>query len=45
MENSSHPEKVFPKQLEKLKEEGLLQTDDNEVPLTKQSELWKGNVA
>jgi len=39
------PEKVFPKQIEKLKSEGLLETDDNEVRLTKKGELWKGNIA
>ena len=39
------PEKVFPKQIEKLKTEGLLETDDNEVRLTKKGELWKGNIA
>ena len=39
------PEKVFPKQIEKLKAEGLLETDDNEVRLTKKGELWKGNIA
>jgi oxygen-independent coproporphyrinogen III oxidase len=39
------PEKVFPKQIEKLKAEGLLETDENEVRLTKKGELWKGNIA
>ncbi|MCL5876500.1 MAG: coproporphyrinogen III oxidase family protein [Candidatus Bathyarchaeota archaeon] len=39
------PEKVFPKQIEKLKAEGLLETDDNEIRLTKKGELWKGNIA
>jgi oxygen-independent coproporphyrinogen III oxidase len=39
------PEKVFPKQIEKLKAEGLLETDDKEVRLTKKGELWKGNIA
>lgn len=39
------PEKVFPKQIEKLKAEGLLVTDENEVRLTKKGELWKGNIA
>ncbi len=39
------PEKVFPKQIEKLKAEGLLETDANEVRLTKKGELWKGNIA
>jgi oxygen-independent coproporphyrinogen-3 oxidase len=39
------PEAVFPKQIEKLKAEGLLETDDKEVRLTKKGELWKGNIA
>ena len=39
------PEKVFPKQLQKLKDQGLIEIDDNEVRLTKQGELWKGNIA
>ncbi len=39
------PEKVFPKQIEKLKAEGLIETDDKEVRLTKKGELWKGNIA
>jgi len=39
------PEAVFPKQIEKLKAEGLLETDENEVRLTKKGELWKGNIA
>ncbi len=39
------PEAVFPKQIEKLKAEGLIETDDKEVRLTKKGELWKGNIA
>jgi oxygen-independent coproporphyrinogen III oxidase len=39
------PEKVFPKQLEKLKREGLIEIDQKEVRLTKQGEVWKGNIA
>jgi len=39
------PEQVFPKQLKKLKDQGLIEIDDNEVRLTKQGELWKGNIA
>jgi len=39
------PEAAFPKQIEKLKAEGLLETDENEVRLTKKGELWKGNIA
>jgi oxygen-independent coproporphyrinogen-3 oxidase len=39
------PEQVFPKQLQKLKDQGLIEIDVNEVRLTKQGELWKGNIA
>ena len=39
------PEKVFPKQLEKLKEKGLIEIDDKEVRITKLGEVWKGNIA
>ena len=39
------PEKVFPTQLQKLKEKGLIEIDDKEVRLTKLGEVWKGNIA
>ena len=39
------PEKVFPKQLQKLKEKGLIEIDDKEVRITKLGEVWKGNIA
>jgi coproporphyrinogen III oxidase-like Fe-S oxidoreductase len=39
------PEEVFPKQLQKLEDEGLIEIDDNEIRLTKHGELWKGNIA
>jgi coproporphyrinogen III oxidase-like Fe-S oxidoreductase len=39
------PENVFPKQLQKLKEQGLIEIDDKEIRLTKKGELWKGNIA
>ena len=39
------PEKVFPKQLQKLKEKGLIEIDAKEVRLTKLGEIWKGNIA
>jgi len=39
------PEKVFPKQLQKLESQGLIEIDDKEVRLTKKGELWKGNIA
>jgi len=39
------PEKVFPAQLQKLKDQGLIEIDENEIRLTKQGEVWKGNIA
>jgi oxygen-independent coproporphyrinogen III oxidase len=39
------PEDVFPKELQNLKAKGLIETDDKEVRLTKQGEVWKGNIA
>ena len=39
------PEDVFPKQLKSLKEKGLIEIDDKEVRITKQGEVWKGNIA
>jgi oxygen-independent coproporphyrinogen III oxidase len=39
------PEDVFPKQLKNLRKKGLIEIDQNEVRLTKQGEVWKGNIA
>ena len=39
------PEQVFPKQLQSLKEKGLIDIDEKEVRLTKLGEVWKGNIA
>ena len=39
------PENVFPKQLQKLKDKGLIEIDDEEIRLTKLGEIWKGNIA
>jgi oxygen-independent coproporphyrinogen-3 oxidase len=39
------PEQVFPKQLQKLKEKGLIEIDDKEVRITKLGGVWKGNIA
>jgi oxygen-independent coproporphyrinogen-3 oxidase len=39
------PEQVFPQQLKKLKEKGLIEIDDKEVRITKLGEIWKGNIA
>jgi len=39
------PEQVFPQQLQKLKEKGLIEIDEKEVRITKLGEVWKGNIA
>jgi coproporphyrinogen III oxidase-like Fe-S oxidoreductase len=39
------PEDVFPKQLKNLQTKGLIDIDDKEVRITKQGEVWKGNIA
>jgi oxygen-independent coproporphyrinogen-3 oxidase len=39
------PEDVFPLQLQNLKAKGLIEVDESEVRLTKQGEVWKGNIA
>ncbi len=39
------PEQVFPTQLQKLQEQGLIEIDESEIRLTKKGELWKGNIA
>ena len=39
------PEDVFPQQLKNLQAKGLIEVDDKEVRLTKQGEVWKGNIA
>src|SRR5665647_1696299 len=39
------PEDVFPQQLKNLKAKGLIEIDAKEVRLTKQGEIWKGNIA
>jgi len=39
------PEQVFPQQLQKLKEKGLIEIDDKEIRITKLGEVWKGNIA
>ncbi len=39
------PEDVFPQQLKRLKERGLIEIDSKEVRLTKEGEVWKGNIA
>ena len=39
------PEDVFPQQLKRLQQKGLIEIDAKEVRLTKQGEVWKGNIA
>jgi len=39
------PEEVFPHQLQRLKEKGLIEIDGKEIRLTKIGEVWKGNIA
>jgi oxygen-independent coproporphyrinogen-3 oxidase len=39
------PENVFPKQLQKLQDKGLIEIDEKEIRLTKFGEVWKGNIA
>jgi oxygen-independent coproporphyrinogen-3 oxidase len=39
------PEQVFPQQLQKLKEKGLIEINDKEIRITKLGEVWKGNIA
>lgn len=39
------PEKVFPEELEKLRNKGLIEINDKEIRITKLGEIWKGNIA
>ena len=39
------PEEVFSKQLQRLKEKGLIEIDDKEIRITKLGDIWKGNIA
>lgn len=39
------PEDVFPQQLKNLKEKGLIEIDEKEIRITKEGEVWKGNIA
>jgi oxygen-independent coproporphyrinogen-3 oxidase len=39
------PEDVFAPQLKRLQEKGLIEIDEKEVRITKQGEVWKGNIA
>jgi coproporphyrinogen III oxidase-like Fe-S oxidoreductase len=39
------PEDVFPQQLQRLKEKGLIEINDKEIRITKLGDIWKGNIA
>jgi oxygen-independent coproporphyrinogen-3 oxidase len=39
------PEDVFPRQLRRLKNKGLIEIDDKEIRITKLGDIWKGNIA
>ncbi len=39
------PEDVFPQQLKNLTQKGLIEIDNEEIRITKQGEVWKGNIA
>jgi oxygen-independent coproporphyrinogen-3 oxidase len=39
------PEEVFPQQLQRLKEKGLIEINDKEIRITKLGDIWKGNIA
>jgi len=39
------PEEVFPRQLQRLKEKGLIEIDGKEIRITKLGDIWKGNIA
>ncbi len=42
---SKLPEDVFPQQLRRLKNKGLIEIDDKEIRITKLGDIWKGNIA
>jgi oxygen-independent coproporphyrinogen-3 oxidase len=39
------PEDVFPQQLRRLSEKGLIEIDNKEIRITKLGDVWKGNIA
>jgi coproporphyrinogen III oxidase-like Fe-S oxidoreductase len=39
------PEDVYPEQLKRLKEKGLIEINEKEIRLTKLGDLWKANIA
>ncbi|MCW4045816.1 MAG: coproporphyrinogen III oxidase family protein [Candidatus Bathyarchaeota archaeon] len=39
------PEDVFPQQIQRLRNKGLIEVDDKEIRITKLGDVWKGNIA
>ena len=39
------PEEVYPEQLKRLKDKGLIEIDEKEIRLTSLGDLWKANIA
>ena len=39
------PEAVFPDQLKRLKEKGLIEIDEKEIRITRLGDVWKANIA
>ncbi len=39
------PEEVFPQQLQRLQEKGLIEIDAKQIRITKLGDIWKGNIA
>lgn len=39
------PEEVFPDQLKRLKEKGLIEIDEKEIRITRLGDIWKTNIA
>lgn len=39
------PEEVFPEQLKRLKEKGLIEIDEKEIRITRLGDVWKTNIA
>jgi len=39
------PEEVFPQQLQRLREKGLIEINEKEIRITKLGDIWKGNIA
>ena len=38
------PEDVFAEKLQRLKDKGLIEINDNEIKITKLGDIWKGNI-